>query len=143
MNTFKLLSVLVIAISGVANADCDDNQIQPEKFVVDLSGTIAMTRGYWQYGAHHLDFKAPLKYDSTKIQFVSWGGYDIKKHGKVKTGYASINPSAHDYCNSAGESCDDLFYKHACLVNKSWVSWYINQMRVAGTSYSPQQVCSQ
>ncbi|EKO3541415.1 hypothetical protein K0L52_003215 [Vibrio fluvialis] len=119
-----------------------DKPTQPEKLVVDLSGTIAFTRGYWSSGKHHSDFKAPIKFDNTKFEFITWDGYIEKNVGKRKTGYALTDSGAKDYCNGAGESCSEFFFRHACLVNKSWVNWYKEYMKSTGSEIVQAQLCS-
>lgn len=113
---------------------------QPEKFVVSLSGTLAATRGRWSAHKKHRDFEAPLEY--LNMTFVEWDSRRSVNIGKRKGAYALVNRDARDFCDGAGESCVEMYYSKACLVNNSWLSWYREKIKRESLPYSKEQVCS-
>jgi hypothetical protein len=46
------------------------------------------------------------------------------------------------YCDSYKESCIEVYYEDACLVNRDWHEWYTAHLKQAGLPYSKQAVCA-
>lgn len=107
----------------------------PARIALSLNGMHLGTRAYWSDGAHSQMLGCfTAASPGPDFEIVVLGTREVPAIGR---GICGTSP----YCDSAGESCREVYYASACYINREWHDWYKADSQQRGVPYSKESVC--
>jgi len=139
------LSVVVFAYAfltklGEATAEhavvrpSDPGPPEPQKFVIDLAGTVHTSIATWASGTKRREWNCL----EPRIGFDSVIAREEEKNIGKKRGQC-VGPGS--YCDSTSEYCIESVIREGCFVNTEWHDWYKATTARLQHQYLEEAVC--
>ncbi|WP_249675536.1 hypothetical protein [Pseudomonas abieticivorans] len=110
---------------------------EPEKTIKILDGTLYKSIAHWAGEHKHQDFLCPQQAENMEELIISTRSVNIGKNRGQCLGVATNG----SFCDSANESCTEVYVEKGCLVSKNWLAWYKDRLKEQKLNYTMDSVC--